>query len=85
MATPNTPLWEVFIRSRNGLAHKHVGSLHAFDATLALQAARDKRPHLALIEPELSGCGGWWLIKQIQAEHLAAVVEHWMTPHAERD
>ena len=24
MATPNTPLWEVFIRSRNGLAHKHV-------------------------------------------------------------
>ena len=34
-------LWEVFIRSRNGLAHKHVGSLHAADATLALQAARD--------------------------------------------
>jgi phenylacetate-CoA oxygenase PaaH subunit len=34
-------LWEVFIRSRNGLAHKHVGSLHATDATLALQAARD--------------------------------------------
>ena len=41
MATPNIPLWEVFIRSRNGLAHKHVGSLHATDATLALQAARD--------------------------------------------
>ena len=41
MATPNTPLWEVFIRSRNGLAHKHVGSLHASDNTLALQAARD--------------------------------------------
>ena len=36
-----TPLWEVFIRSRNGLSHKHVGSLHAADATLALQAARD--------------------------------------------
>ena len=35
------PLWEVFIRSRNGLAHKHVGSLHASDATMALQAARD--------------------------------------------
>ena len=35
------PLWEVFIRSRNGLAHKHVGSLHAADSTLALQAARD--------------------------------------------
>src|SRR6516162_6117532 len=41
MATPNTPLWEVFSRSRNGLAHKHVGSLHASDATMALQAARD--------------------------------------------
>lgn len=36
-----TPLWEVFIRARNGLAHKHVGSVHADDATLALQAARD--------------------------------------------
>ncbi len=36
-----TPLWEVFIRPRNGLAHKHVGSLHAADAVMALQAARD--------------------------------------------
>src|SRR5262249_56210305 len=41
MTTPNTTLWEVFIRSRNGLAHKHCGSLHAADATMALQAARD--------------------------------------------
>jgi len=23
------PLWEIFIRSQHGLAHKHVGSLHA--------------------------------------------------------
>jgi ring-1,2-phenylacetyl-CoA epoxidase subunit PaaB len=36
-----SPLWEIFIRSRNGLAHAHVGSLHAADATLALNAARD--------------------------------------------
>lgn len=35
------PLWEVFIRSRNGLDHKHCGSVHAPDARLALQAARD--------------------------------------------
>ncbi len=35
------PLWEVFIRPRNGLNHKHVGSLHASDGELALQAARD--------------------------------------------
>ena len=40
METP-TPLWEVFIRSRNGMAHRHVGSLHAPDAEMALQAARD--------------------------------------------
>jgi len=40
----------------------------------ALEAARRQRPHLALIEPELSGCGGWWTIQQIQAERLAGVV-----------
>ena len=37
----STPLWEVFIRARNGLAHKHAGSLHAGDGELALHAARD--------------------------------------------
>lgn len=36
-----TPLWEVFIRTRNGMAHRHVGSVHAADAEMALQAARD--------------------------------------------
>jgi ring-1,2-phenylacetyl-CoA epoxidase subunit PaaB len=35
------PLWEVFVRPRNGLAHRHVGSLHAADAEMALQSARD--------------------------------------------
>ena len=35
------PLWEVFIRSKNGLEHRHVGSLHAADATMALENARD--------------------------------------------
>jgi ring-1,2-phenylacetyl-CoA epoxidase subunit PaaB len=35
------PLWEVFIRSRDGLHHKHAGSLHAPDAELAIQNARD--------------------------------------------
>ena len=39
--TNETPLWEVFIRPRNGLAHGHCGSLHAADAEMALQAARD--------------------------------------------
>ncbi len=41
MTEKNTPLWEVFIRARNGLSHKHVGSLHAVDSEMALQAARD--------------------------------------------
>ncbi len=35
------PLWEVFIRSKNGLSHKHVGSLHAPDSEIALENARD--------------------------------------------
>jgi len=35
------PLWEVFVRSRRGLSHTHVGSLHAPDAELALRNARD--------------------------------------------
>lgn len=35
------PLWEVFIRSSNGLAHRHVGSLHAADAEMAICNARD--------------------------------------------
>ncbi len=35
------PLWEVFIRSKQGLDHKHVGSLHASDAQMAIENARD--------------------------------------------
>ncbi len=35
------PLWEVFIRSKSGLDHKHAGSLHAADAKMAIENARD--------------------------------------------
>jgi len=35
------PLWEVFVRSKAGLDHKHCGSLHAADPKLAIQMARD--------------------------------------------
>jgi ring-1,2-phenylacetyl-CoA epoxidase subunit PaaB len=35
------PLWEVFIRSKQGLDHKHAGSLHAADAEMAIENARD--------------------------------------------
>lgn len=36
-----TPLFEVFIRSKRGLDHKHVGSLHAASPAQALEYARD--------------------------------------------
>ena len=35
------PLYEIFIRSKNGLSHKHVGSLHAADDQMAITNARD--------------------------------------------
>ena len=35
------PLWEVFVRSKAGLDHKHCGSLHAADPQMAIQLARD--------------------------------------------
>jgi len=35
------PLWEVFVRSKAGLDHKHCGSLHAADPKMAIQLARD--------------------------------------------
>src|SRR5580698_2270267 len=35
------PLYEVFVRARGGLDHKHVGSLHAADARMAIEHARD--------------------------------------------
>ena len=35
------PLWEVFVRSKGGLSHRHVGSVHAPDAEIALRHARD--------------------------------------------
>jgi ring-1,2-phenylacetyl-CoA epoxidase subunit PaaB len=40
-AASDWPLFEVFIRSRSGLEHKHVGSLHAADARMAIEHARD--------------------------------------------
>ena len=35
------PLWEIFIRAKSGLNHKHAGSLHAADAKMAIENARD--------------------------------------------
>jgi ring-1,2-phenylacetyl-CoA epoxidase subunit PaaB len=41
MSKADWPLWEIFIRSKSGLSHKHVGSLHAADAKMAIENARD--------------------------------------------
>lgn len=41
MADENWPLYEVFLRSKSGLAHRHAGSLHAADDQMALDHARD--------------------------------------------
>lgn len=34
-------LWEVFVQAKNNLPYKHAGSVHATDAEMALQNARD--------------------------------------------
>ena len=39
--TEESLVWEVFIQSKHGVAHKHVGNLHAADKEMALQNARD--------------------------------------------
>ena len=35
------PLWEVLVRAKRGVSHVHAGTVHAPDAELALQNARD--------------------------------------------
>ena len=41
MSKQDWPLYEIFIRARSGLSHRHVGSLHAADEGMALDHARD--------------------------------------------
>lgn len=41
MTSVDWALFEVFIRARGGLDHKHVGSVHAVDAAMAVEHARD--------------------------------------------
>jgi ring-1,2-phenylacetyl-CoA epoxidase subunit PaaB len=41
MSNEDWPLWEVFIRAKGGLSHRHAGSVHAADAKMALEHARD--------------------------------------------
>lgn len=53
MSSFNWPLYEVFVRSKQGLDHKHVGSVRASDGQMALEAARD------LYTRRSEGCSIW--------------------------
>ena len=44
--TEKTTVWEVFIQSKNGLAHKHAGNVHATDKIMALENARELKGHV---------------------------------------
>lgn len=41
MMSKQMPLWEIFIRGHHGVSHRHVGSIHASDAEMAINNARD--------------------------------------------
>jgi ring-1,2-phenylacetyl-CoA epoxidase subunit PaaB len=41
MTNRDWPLYEVFIRTKAGLSHRHAGSVHAPDDEMALDHARD--------------------------------------------
>ena len=56
------PLFEVFIRSKQGLNHKHVGSLHAADAEMAINNARD------VYTRRLEGVSIW----VVESKHITA-------------
>lgn len=56
------PLWEVFVRSKAGLDHKHCGSLHAADARMAIQMARD------VYTRRQEGCSVW----VVQSDRIVA-------------
>lgn len=42
MTDTQWPTWEVFHQTKRGDPHEHVGSVHAPDAAMALQMARDQ-------------------------------------------
>ncbi len=39
--TGDLQLWEVFIRTKGGLSHRHAGSIHGAGKRMAIEAARD--------------------------------------------
>jgi ring-1,2-phenylacetyl-CoA epoxidase subunit PaaB len=60
--TNGWPLYEVFIRSKAGLSHRHAGSLHAADDQMALDHARDTYTR------RMEGVSIW----VVRADHIVA-------------
>lgn len=78
MKNTEWPLWEVFIRGRQGLDHKHVGSLHAPSPEIALQNARD------VYTRRMEGVSIW----VVESKHIVASDpnqdEEWFEPSANK-
>lgn len=70
MSNQEWPLWEVFIRSKTGLDHKHVGSLHAADAEMAINNARD------VYTRRLEGVSIW----VVESKYIHASNPDWVGP-----
>ena len=72
MSTENEwPLWEVFVRTKAGLDHKHCGSLHAADAKMAVQMARE------VYTRRQEGCSVWVVpSSQITASCGTTMIQH---------
>ena len=64
MSTPakEWPRFEVFVRGQHGMSHRHVGSLHAADAEMAMKNARD------VYTRRNEGLSIW----VVQSQHIAA-------------
>jgi ring-1,2-phenylacetyl-CoA epoxidase subunit PaaB len=73
MSDNQGPLWEVFIQTKPGLPHKHAGSLHAYDADMALKNARD------LYTRRAEGTAIWVVL----SENIHAIQEEGNSDHFE--
>ena len=60
MSDTQLPVWEVFIQANPGIAHKHAGNVHAADAEMALQNARD------VYSRRSEGMNIWVVLVQLQ-------------------
>ena len=72
------PLWEVFVQEKSGKFHEHAGSVHALDAELALQNARDTYARRGPVTSV-------WVV---EARHIAATTPDdspfWLGPGPEK-